>query len=185
VTHERGQQTNFRCVQLVETGAQTESTSGERAFQQRMQDVVALVLTPLAIAERKTNSRSVECLERIENLSIGVGRAIDRMRRQGVDWIDDVFRSPEYAAAHQFVQEQRTWQVGEYKVECAVYVAGKRHPSTCRFRFVLGDGAVALLNANMAIMEQNFRESLMSPAPGGPAPPRQVHWVWPTALTWD
>lgn len=186
VTHERGQQTLFRCVQLVEYGVQSESTSGERSIHHRAQDIVAIVVTPRAIAERKTNSREVGCLEHVENLSIALGRATERMRRDGVDWIDDVIRSPEYAALRRFLHEARTWQVGEYRVECMAHVAGRRNAATCRFRFVLGDGAVALLNTNLSILERNFRQSYMPAAPGQEnRKPEPVKWVYPNALAWN
>lgn len=186
VTHERGQETMFRCVQLVEHGAQTESTSGERAFHQRLQDIVAIVVTPVAIVERKTISREFECLELLENLGINLGRATDRLRRQGTDWIDELTRSQEYTDIHRFLHDARTWQVGEYRVECTIQVAGQRRPSTCRFRFVLGDGAVEKLNANLGVIERNFRESLLPPTAGQEKPKEtQPNWAYPYALPWE
>jgi hypothetical protein len=180
--HERGQTSNFRCAQLVEYGAQTASTSGETAFHERHQDVVALVLTPTSIIERKTNSREVGCLDRLEALGIALVRAIDRTRRPGNDWIDEVLRTPEYQEIRRFLEDSFIWQAGTYQVECAVSVADQSQPSTCRFQFVLGEASVELLRRNLTIIVDRFRRALLAeapapaapaaegPAPAGPAP---------------
>lgn len=179
VTHERGQTAFFRCVQLVETGAFSESTSGEKALHQRQRDVVAIALVPDGIAERKTNSREIGCLENLESLQIALGRAMDRFRREGTDWYDDLQRSPEFEAIKTQLSDSFAWQAGEYAVECTITVAGNAAASTCKFRFFLGEGSAALLRANLITIETNLKQSvLVKPAPK----PLDYNWVYPYAL---
>jgi hypothetical protein len=82
----------------VEIGAQSESTSGEKAFHRRTQDVVALVLTPNAIAERKVLTRERELLKQYEKLQEGLGAAISRIKGNSPDWVDRLLQSSEYQA---------------------------------------------------------------------------------------
>jgi hypothetical protein len=185
VAHERGQMTTFQCVQLVEHGLQSESSSGERAFHNRQQDVVAVVLVPTVIAERKTNSREVRCLADLETFNIALARAVDRLRRPGSEWVGEVLRSPEYAEIKRFLETAFVWQTGAYNVECLVTVAGQRKPSVSKFRFVLGESSVALLRANIVSLETNFRESLTPSADAQPKKAADLNWVYPFALTPD
>lgn len=187
VVHERGQNTNFKCAQLVEYGAHSESTSGEKAVHQREQDVVAIVLNPSSIVERKVLTREVNCLSRLEDLNIDLARAIDRMRSDAPDWIDQLQRSREYADISRFLEDAFSWQPGRYTVECFVTVAGQSEPSKCSFQFVLGDSSVALLKTNMDIIEEKFRRRLLPPdppvqivTPSSPPPqkPREFNWIY-------
>lgn len=192
VLHERGQKTTFKCAQLVEYGAQSESTSGEKAFHQRQQDVVAIVLNPMAIVERKVNSREVNCLRQLEALNIDLGRAIDRTRSSAPDWIDELQRSREYGDILKFLEDSFLWQAGKYTVECFVTVAGQSRPSKCSFQFVLGDGSVALLKDNVEILKERFRRSLLPPEPAAaitmtassslPQKPRDYNWIFANVL---
>lgn len=183
VRHERGQITHFRCVQLVEHGVHSESTTGERAFQQRQQDVVALVLMPTMIVERKTNSREVGCLNRLEPLNIALGRAIDRTRRPGTDWVSDLERSPEYAEIRRFLEQSFVWDPGEYTATCAATVAGRKQPFICAFSFVLGERAVTSLRANMELLQRAFHEELLPPEAKSKEKLPPYNWVYPYALT--
>jgi len=176
--HERGQCTTFRCSQLVEYGAQTESTSGEKAVHQRQQDVVALVLNPMSIVERKVNSRELGCLARLETLNIDLGRAIDRTRRTDPAWIDDLVRTGEYAAVAKLLEDSFVWQAGNYKVECSVHVAGQPQPAKCKFQFVLGDGSATKLKENLEIIRENFRLSYLPPDPANPQKPKDLNWFY-------
>ena len=182
VRHERGQVTDFRCVQLIEHGSQSESSSGETAVHQRAQDVVAIVLVPTMIVERKTVSREISCWQNLERLNIALGRAVDRLRGPGAAWIRDVERSAEYVEIRQFLVDAFVWQPGEYTVRCTVTVAGQRSRPTCEFRFVLGETAVAALRENTATLEHNFRESLIPGAPGEKKAPMLFKWVYPYAV---
>jgi hypothetical protein len=186
VLHERGQSTDFKCNQLVEYGAWSESTSGEKAVHQRLQDVVAVVIGPMSIVERKTNSREVNCLRQLEVLSIGLATAIDRLRSiEDPAWIDNLLRSREYVDTVKFLEDSFTWQAGKYKVECSVSVAGQAQPSKCKFQFVLGDSSLVLLKSNVRIMKDNFRRGLEPADATNPQKPPEFNWIYANVLVDD
>lgn len=74
VRHERGQEAMFRATMLVEIGSSGQYSSGQEFSQQRVQEVVALVLTPTSIVERKIGTREAECLREWEQLNEPLGR---------------------------------------------------------------------------------------------------------------
>jgi hypothetical protein len=142
-------------------------------------NVVAIVVAPYSVAERKTVSREVGCLDKLEALNIALGRTADRLRREGTDWVQQVRRSSEYGAIEKVLLDAFVWQVGHYTVRCAVTVAGVKHSAECEFRFVLGEGAFAQLKSNVATIESNFFDGLK----GETRKPTPLHWAYPYALT--
>ena len=182
LTHERGQKSTFKCTQLVEYGARTESSSGETAAHQRQQDVVALVITPNLIVERKTNSREVGCLRQLEALNVGLARATDRARRPGTDWTDAIKMQPEYETLRRFLLDAFVWQAGTYTVECLVTVEGLSAPATCAFRFFLSEISVALLLKNLDILAENFHNGLLRGEGLYEGKLTPLNWFYPYAL---
>jgi hypothetical protein len=182
VVHERHQSTQFRCNQLVEYGSFSESTSGEKAVHQRQQDVVAVVLNPMSIVERKANCREVNCLNQLEQFNIGLGSAVDRLRGTSTNWIDELQRSREYVDLTRFLEESFIWQSGKYSVECSVNVAGQKRPSKCKFQFVLGETSLASLRNNATTIKENFRRSLMPPDTVYAEKTPDINWIYPNVF---
>jgi hypothetical protein len=182
VVHERHQSTNFRCTQLLEYGAQSESTSGEKAFHQRKQDVVAIVLNPMSIVERQANCREVNCVGQLERLNIALGSAISRMRGTTANWVDELLRGREYLEVFKLLEDSFIWQSGKYHVECSVTVEGQKRPSKCQFQFFLGEASLTLLKKNPEIIKENFRRSLMPPDTAHAEKVPDYNWIYPYVI---
>lgn len=179
IKHERGQITTFDGTQLVETGAQSESTSGEKAFHRRTQDVVALVLTPTAIAERKVLTRERELLKLYENLQEGFGAALSRFKGNSADWVDRVFQSSEYQALETALTKDFVWQPGKYTAVCHVTIAGQKTATQIEFGFMLTENSVSRLRGNIEKLKQWNRDTLEGKFDDGTKKAPILDWVYP------
>jgi hypothetical protein len=185
VRHERGQETTFRATMLVEIGSQGEYTGGQKFYQQRMQSVVALVLTPTSITERKIQSREAECLREWERLNEPVAATVTRLRDTSVDWVDQVMRSPAFRDMRDFLARRFFWQAGNYTARCEVTVAGQKDPAVANFRFMLTAESAASLTQNAAVAEALVRRALEPPADPEHAPKLEFQWVYPMVVAAD
>jgi len=100
-------------------------------------------------------------------------------------WVDELIRSPEYAALKGHLESAFIWQPGEYTVQCPVTIAGQKKPTQCEFRFVFGESAYQALKGNLPSMENNFRGSLIAASTPDTKPFNTIDWKWvyPYALT--
>lgn len=173
VVHEDGTRARFDGYQLHETPLFYYSSSGEQTVHSRAQAVVAIVLTPWQIVERRVFSQEKKHRERYPALMDDYQRTIRRLQSSSRDvsvWQDAVFQSTEYHTLREFLLDEFFWKVGTYTVHVLASVASLSTPATVSFKFSFTDEHRELLSANRQGVEWELRR-IMSQAAGQPVEP--------------
>ncbi|MFO1503493.1 MAG: hypothetical protein U1F39_06720 [Steroidobacteraceae bacterium] len=179
VAHQRGQRATFRAVQLHETGAMTQSTSGESAVHQRTQSTVAIVLTPASIAERKVVCQEREHLATYQQRLVAYQAAVRRVQNNDAErWLADAMASPECHALRDFWTGEFFWQPGRYTVTARAKVAELSTEATTSFAFELTDAQIQLLRSNQVGLEWELVRIARAAGVPNINGPETFKWHW-------
>ena len=184
VTHENGQVSRFRSMQLAETPAFSHSSSGESAAFQKTQSAVAAVVTPTTIAELKINCRERRHLQQYAEKMAGFQSGVRRLQGgfQEAGWIDTVRQSPECESLRTFLKSSFVWQPGKYEVRAAANIAEIKEPIVKDFAFSLTESQIAALRGNIALLEREFSRIAWDEI--DTTQPQNLPWHWAYPATW-
>jgi hypothetical protein len=178
VTHERGQTATFVAQQLVETAGSTQNTAGDFALHQRVQSVIAVVMVPTQIAERKVNCRASTVISRHDNLVANYQNAVRRLRDSDVKkWAESTAACAEYDALRKFWIGESFWHTGNYKVVVRAMVDELKREVTTKFSFALTDEHLRFLESNSTGLEWEAK-GIFSDIAQVPRDPERFAWQW-------
>ena len=176
--HDDGQCADFECKMLIETPGETFSTVGDASghqLHQRRQFVVAIVLTPTAVAERRAWCQKAGLQARIDSVTEDYLKLVRASHPADSAAIAAVVASTQGQAIRELADREFFWNAGEYTVDVAASVAELRRPVRARFKFAIDQTVQSILRGNLAGIDWELRRLAGEPDFQG----KNYNWQWP------